>query len=254
MADEHNQSLVRAHAVLDLLANASDGLGFADIGQGLGETGPATLSRMLKALMAEGFVAHDGTRYRIGPSLVDLARRILPGDRRQRLQALADTLADRCGQSALVCERCDRMDGPVLVRRCVAQREGGFAYGSLDQPAPLLCMGFGWPLLAELDETQQQIILRDHCKRSGETLSAGRADLAAIAREGVLVRSESLASTPLGCTRIVAGLSAFPGASIGISVIGRSDGGLDAQMIATWRAAVLAVARGLDSKTPERSA
>lgn len=237
-----NQSLHRAHGILDALASDRAGLGFADLRSRLGGLGAATLSRLLKALQVEGLVDHSGDRYRIGPGLVGLAERILPEARQRRLQVLVDDLAARSGQSALICERVATAQGPALLRVCATMTEGGFHYAMADRsPSRLLCMAFGWPLLLDLDPREREAILAAHTAETGEDPAANRADLAALETgDRVLVRRESLGGNVLGCTRIVARLDRTT--SIGITVIGHPGRSLTAADLRRWREQVAVIA------------
>ncbi len=74
------RSLDRSLDVLDALQRAQGPLRLSDVAQSTGLTLP-TASRILASLQARGYVASEGRRFRIGPSVLAAAHSFLVNDR-----------------------------------------------------------------------------------------------------------------------------------------------------------------------------
>ncbi|WP_159591081.1 IclR family transcriptional regulator [Chelativorans xinjiangense] len=122
-----NLSLERGLAALDVLSNADEALGVREIARRLGLSAPA-VQRIVNTLAHKNYVEQepDTRRYRLGRSVLALARHILHKDRlvgraEQELQALA---AENCFNAFLGVRRGDRgiylltvqSSGPVVIR------------------------------------------------------------------------------------------------------------------------------------------
>ncbi len=80
------QSLLRGVDILDILSGAPSGMALRDVAGAL-DVGPSTAHNLLRTLMERGFVAKDGTAYRLGDQIGHLYRRSVSG-----------SWLDRCGE------------------------------------------------------------------------------------------------------------------------------------------------------------
>ncbi|MFM0316167.1 IclR family transcriptional regulator [Paraburkholderia nemoris] len=70
------RSLTRLLGLFDVLAKASDGMSLAELNVAL-ESPKSSLLNLLRPLVAEGFLMHDGGRYRLGPSIFRLSANVM---------------------------------------------------------------------------------------------------------------------------------------------------------------------------------
>jgi DNA-binding IclR family transcriptional regulator len=70
------RSLTRLLGLFDVLAKAPDGMSLAELNIAL-ESPKSSLLNLLRPLVAEGFLMHDGGRYRLGPSIFRLAANVM---------------------------------------------------------------------------------------------------------------------------------------------------------------------------------
>ncbi len=246
-----NLSLKRFRAILWFLAGAPAGKGFEELRRDIGNPVPTTLSRLLKALRAEGWVAQDpgSGRYKVGDDLQALAQRCLLQGRLALIAEACRNLSEATGQSALYCELDDAASGtPMLVRRVAQERPGGLHYAPMNVPDFLLVMGFGLPLLTALDNSRQEKILAEHRTRSGEKPAVVQDWLKQLEERGVICLPEVLNHHPLGCTRIVSAVRTQPAGALGITIFGRIDTGLAAEYLESLAQHVRAAAIYLEQQ------
>jgi DNA-binding IclR family transcriptional regulator len=153
------QSVERALAILELLADHADGMPFTELSAAL-EMPAASTHRLLRTLSDAGYVREqsDTGRYLLGTQLLRLAGRIL--HRRTQLRALArgylQELVDRTGETANLAtidggsaSFLDQVQSDRLVR------------GGTFLRAPLHCSAAGKSLLAfQPEATREEIVER----------------------------------------------------------------------------------------------
>ena len=97
-------AITRTHHVLRAIASHPHGLGFTEIKSVLDNAPPATVSRLLKALVHEGLIEQRAGRYHQGNQLQALAQISLGQNAATLIQTACDRLAKTCKASALYCE------------------------------------------------------------------------------------------------------------------------------------------------------
>jgi DNA-binding IclR family transcriptional regulator len=70
------RSLTRLLGIFDVLAKATDGMSLAELNVAL-ESPKSSLLNLLRPLVAEGYLMHDGGRYRLGPSIFRLSAGVM---------------------------------------------------------------------------------------------------------------------------------------------------------------------------------
>lgn len=70
------RSLTRLLGLFDVLAKASDGMSLAELNVAL-ESPKSSLLNLLRPLVADGFLMHDGGRYRLGPAIFRLSANVM---------------------------------------------------------------------------------------------------------------------------------------------------------------------------------
>jgi len=109
------QSVERAAAILQLVAESSAPLGLTDVAESL-DLAKATTHGLLRTLQDVGFLVQDEAsgKYAIGPGLLDLAHaRVDPHDLRSHAMNWADSLASRSGESVRIAALVD--GAPTIV-------------------------------------------------------------------------------------------------------------------------------------------
>jgi len=165
-------SLKRAFKVLDLLADEPRGISFNELCRRCDNLAPATMSRMLRSLTAQGLMEKDkqGERYIIGGAFLSLARKSLG------IQSLAEMvtpdvnrLASATGESAAFFG----LEGKGMCLVAKKEIEESFHYcavGTYWEPLPN--DPFGWACLAhtgsaaakgEVDKKQLDRIRQEGC-------------------------------------------------------------------------------------------
>ena len=103
------QSVERAAAILQLVAESSGPVGLTEVSESL-DLAKATAHGLLRTLEEVGFLDHDAAsgKYSVGAGLVDLTRaRVDPHDLRSHAMNWADSLASRSGESVRVAAYVD---------------------------------------------------------------------------------------------------------------------------------------------------
>lgn len=165
-------SLKRAFRVLELLAEETKGISFNELCRRCGNLAPATMSRMLRALTAQGLLDKDkgSERYIIGGAFLSLARKSLG------IQSLAEVvtpdvnrLASATGESAAFFG----LEGKGMSLVAKKEIEESFHYcavGTYWEPLPN--DPFGWACLAhtgsvaakgKVDRAQLDRIRKEGC-------------------------------------------------------------------------------------------
>lgn len=239
-------TLLRACAIHD------NGLSFNDLRRKSDDLVPATLSRLLKGLVAEDLLAHDPDtgRYRIGPAVGELCELAFGSDRRKTLiDRHLRELSSTTGQSALFEQAVGDPEAMQMRHESYVIAEGTVGYSKIGEPMFVLSQGFGLGIMVQYETDDRERIIAEHVKRTGESARTIREELATLARDGVLARPETYRSNNQGVTRIVAPVNAspFPPSSIGLTVFGREGNALNSNQIDQWNRAVKRTAGALSA-------
>lgn len=153
------RSVTRILGLFEILAKSSDGLSLAEISNAL-ESPKSSLLTLLRPLVAEGYLNHANSRYRLGPFIYRLAGSILatrnfPKLMRPYLQELATTTGESVYLSVIdmasqMVTHIDGIDSQNPVRYV----------SPLGAPRPLHCTAPGRLLLAYQDEKVQEHYLK----------------------------------------------------------------------------------------------
>jgi IclR family KDG regulon transcriptional repressor len=141
------QSLARGLQILQLMADANDGLGVTELADKL-EVNKGTASRIVQTLKTYGFVeyAPDGRRYQLGPVLVQLSRSVinrmpLRETAKPYLHELVETTGE-CAHLAIYAQGkalyIDQVESSATLR----------VNAEIGQMTPLHCTALGKVLLA----------------------------------------------------------------------------------------------------------
>lgn len=141
------QSLARGLTILQIMADANDGIGVTELADHLG-VNKGTASRMIQTLKSYGFVeqAPDGRRYQLGPVLVQLSRSVinrmpLRETAKPYLHELVNTTGE-CAHLAIYAQ------GKALYIDQVESEATLRVNAEIGQMAPLHCTALGKVLLA----------------------------------------------------------------------------------------------------------
>lgn len=151
------QSLARGLKILDLLAEAGDGLSVTELAEALG-VDKASASRLVSTLAQYGYVEKDPAtrRCHLGPQVVGLSRRVLARlPLREAGRPFLRQLMERTGECAHLAVPAqgkalyvDQVESPATLRvnaqvgtmnplHCTALGKVLLAFGDLPLPAPL---------------------------------------------------------------------------------------------------------------------
>jgi DNA-binding IclR family transcriptional regulator len=180
------QVIARAAEILRLLETSPGGLSQAEMVERL-DLPRTTIHRIIRALLAEGFVASMGTRgrYRIGVQIARMAeasRTALVLEVHPHLRALSEEVEETVDLSILERDHATFIDQVVASRRLRAVSVVGASF-------PLYCTANGKALLTTMTPTQIKALLPArlpaHTPRSTTSLSVLLKEIAAIGRGGV---------------------------------------------------------------------
>ncbi len=172
MSNSGMPGLRRGFQLMEWLADSPDGLSFMEIAKKFDNLAPATLSRLLKALLEEELISQNGTqKYVCGTRFVTLARRALGVESRAEIvKPVLRELAEDTGESAAYFEQIN--DRHVLVAKhempnSFHYQSSGFVFP--DQPTDPVrwaCEGDAadFPeLLRQKVGSQAVVAVHDHC-------------------------------------------------------------------------------------------
>ena len=147
----------RAWTCCELLAAQPDGVAFSTLAEACGQLAPATMSRLLKALVAEGLAERADERgYRAGPRL----RALLDRDPLVRIQPLLAALAAAADASVAVFVQHE--DGVrLVVKHELNERFRYMPVGGVNRDArhgANRLRGSGLPALVSRDDDQPGIV------------------------------------------------------------------------------------------------
>jgi DNA-binding IclR family transcriptional regulator len=239
-AQEH--SLKRMRVIIGCCAGNPDGCSFGVIEKACDDIAPATLTRLLKSMVAAEFLRKDSERgrYRVGDGFMELAERCVPPQTRDaQVKPYVDKLANSTGQSSVYFDRA----GDSMVNLVKNEQPEAYHYRPILTRMPLMEQGFGVPILAHMPSDDRDRIIhgdRDCLRAIDEVL-----------REGCFARHETTPSSSTGAVRVVApvlGSDAGVIGSIGVTTLISID---DADRIDALKKEVLNVARELSERLGE---
>ena len=96
------RSLTRLLGLFDVLSAAPDGMSLAELNVIL-ESPKSSLLNLLRPLVAEGYLIHDGGSYRLGPSIFRLAASVMSAwNFPKMIRPFMEELCERTGESVLL--------------------------------------------------------------------------------------------------------------------------------------------------------
>ncbi|WP_250961667.1 IclR family transcriptional regulator [Pseudomonas sp. CG7] len=153
------RSVTRILGLFETLAKSVDGLSLAELSSTL-ESPKSSLLTLLRPLVAEGYLTHGGSRYRLGPFIYRLASDILATRNFPKLmRPFLEELATKSGESVYL--SVIDMDSHVVTHIDGIDSQNPVRYVSpLGAPRPLHCTAPGRLLLAYQDELSQDAYLK----------------------------------------------------------------------------------------------
>jgi hypothetical protein len=157
IADRENggpRSLARLLGLFDALARSPDGLSLADLNVAL-ESPKSSLLNLLRPLVSEGYVLHDGNRYRLGPAIFRLAANIMSvWNFSKLLHPYLEELASRCHETVYL-GVLDREHGVITYVDVIESAKSVRYAMPVGTRRPLYCTAAGRLLLAHADQNWQ---------------------------------------------------------------------------------------------------
>ncbi len=145
--------LRRGLAIIEILSKWKSGISFSELQAALDDLAPATLSRIIKVLQAEGWVRRDADsgQYVLDERAEALAQRLSTGlPLHERIRPIVRQLAVRSGQTATYWEATDI--GPMLM--CKKEMEGSIHIRDEMGINPRPCRhAFGQVMMPWIDES-----------------------------------------------------------------------------------------------------
>jgi len=194
MADKENggpRSLTRLLGLFDALARSPDGLSLADLNVAL-ESPKSSLLNLLRPLVGEGYLIHDDSRYRLGPSIFRLAANIMSvWNFSKVLHPYLQVLADRCHETVYL-GILDREHGVITYVDVIESAKSVRYAMPVGTTRPLYCTAAGRLLLAHADKAWLTEYLRKTKleRRTPQTIAGKkelRAELDNILQQGYAV-------------------------------------------------------------------
>jgi len=185
------RSLTRLLGLFDALAASSKGLSLAQLNVLL-DSPKSSLLNLLRPLVSEGYLQHDGNLYRLGPAMFRLSANIMSVlNFSQLLRPYLEELAERCHETVVlgVLDRQQRVQ--TLVDVVESAKSVRFAV-PLGTTLPLYCTPGGRLLLAHADKEFQEAYLRETkleqlTEKTIANKKALRAELEAVLRDGYAI-------------------------------------------------------------------
>lgn len=193
-ADKDNggpRSLTRLLGLFDALARTRDGLTLADLNITL-ESPKSSLLNLLRPLVAEGYLIHDGGRYRLGPSIFRLAGNIMSAwNFSSVLHPYLEELAVRCKETVYL-GILDREQAVITYVDVIESAKSVRYAMPVGTNRPLYCTAAGRLLLAHTDKDWVDEYLRNTKleRRTPQTIAGKkelRAELDRILKQGYSV-------------------------------------------------------------------
>jgi DNA-binding IclR family transcriptional regulator len=154
------RSLTRLLGLFDALARSPNGLTLADLNVLL-ESPKSSLLNLLRPLVSEGYLMHDGSRYRLGPAIFRLSASIMSvWNFSKVLHPYLEELAERCHETVVLGVLDRQKQVQTLVDVVESPRSIRFSV-PLGTTVPLYCTPGGRLLLTHSDKELQEAYLRE---------------------------------------------------------------------------------------------
>jgi DNA-binding IclR family transcriptional regulator len=215
------QVLERAGAILDILAEAQDGLGLAEIAK-VAKVHKSTAHRILMSLEAQRLIYRDpaGGRYRLGLRLFELgSAAIAQFNIRDRARRYLEAVVNESEETVHLCV----MDaGEVLYLDKVEPSRSIRMSSRIGLRNPAHCTAVGKAMMAWMPETEVESIVHRHglqkfTPKTITTLAELRAELAKVREYGYAIDDEEHEDGVRCVASVVRDHSGRPAAAISIS-------------------------------------
>jgi IclR family acetate operon transcriptional repressor len=185
------RSLMRLLGLFDALARLPEGMSLADLSVTL-ETPKSSLLNLLRPLVAEGYLMHDSSRYRLGPAIFRMSANIMTAWNVSKvlhpfLVELSEAVAETVYMGVL------DVDEPAVTYVDVVESSQPVRYTmSVGQRRPLYCTAAGRVLLAHasekfIDQYLRTIKLEKRTPTTVSTKKALREELQRIVVNGISI-------------------------------------------------------------------
>ncbi|MBL8385433.1 MAG: IclR family transcriptional regulator [Burkholderiales bacterium] len=203
------RSVARLLALFDRLAVAPEGMSLADLSAAL-EAPKSSLLNLLRPLVAEGYVVHDGSTYHLGPSMFRLAASVLSSWNFPRLvRPFLTELSLRTAETAVL-SRLDRRAEVVTYVEIIEGPHPVRYHIPVGTTRPILSTAAGKIMLAHADPGWREAFLR---KTRFPVRGIVPVTRAALLEELDQVRSEGVA---ISLDRHIPGVSAIAAPVFGV--------------------------------------
>lgn len=185
------RSLTRLLGLFDALARSPDGLSLADLNVTLASP-KSSLLNLLRPLVSEGYLIHDGSNYRLGPAIFRLSANIMSvWNFSKVLHPYLEELAGRCHETVYV-GVLDRDQGVITYVDVIESAKSVRYAMPVGTSRPLYCTAAGRLLLAHAEKSWQAEYLSKVKieRRTPQTIpskKALRAELENVLRQGYSV-------------------------------------------------------------------
>jgi DNA-binding IclR family transcriptional regulator len=177
--------------LFDALAHSKEGLTLAELSVLL-ESPKSSLLNLLRPLVSEGYLSHDGGRYRLGAAIFRLAANVMSAwNFAKVLRPYLEELAERSHET-VVLTTLDRDKGVVSIVGVIESPQSVRFTVPLGANVPIYCTAAGRLFLAHADKEWQETYLRDvklepYTPHTIATKKALRAELKKVLEQGYSV-------------------------------------------------------------------
>ncbi|QJQ01529.1 MULTISPECIES: IclR family transcriptional regulator [Herbaspirillum] len=196
------RSLMRLLGLFDALAASSDGMTLAELNVAL-DTPKSSLLNLLRPLVLEAYLMHDGTRYRLGPAIFRMSANVMAAwNVAKVLRPFMVELSSACKETVYL--GVLDVEEKVVTYVEVLESAQSVRYSmTVGQRRPLYCTAAGRVLLAHapatfLDTYLDTVELAALTPRTKSTREALLAELAQIRKTGIAVSKGELVSESAG--------------------------------------------------------
>ncbi|NMF88568.1 IclR family transcriptional regulator [Aromatoleum petrolei] len=153
------RSLTRLLGLFDALARSPNGLTLAELNVTL-ESPKSSLLNLLRPLVNDGYLNHDGSRYLLGPAVFRLAANVMSvWNFSKVLHPYLEELANRCHETVYV-GILDREQGVITYLQVIESAHSVRYSMPVGTSRPLYCTAAGRLLLAHADREWQEEYMR----------------------------------------------------------------------------------------------
>ncbi len=192
------RSLMRLLGLFDALAASTDGMTLAELNVAL-DTPKSSLLNLLRPLVLEAYLMHDGTRYRLGPAIFRMSANVMAAwNFAKVLRPFMVELSSACKETVYL--GVLDVEEKVVTYVEVLESAQSVRYSmTVGQRRPLYCTAAGRVLLAHapasfLDTYLDTVKLEALTPRTKSTREALLAELALIRETGIAVSKGELVS------------------------------------------------------------